>query len=264
MNVRSVILALSLALPAIPPSLHAASPDEIQVRIYRYFLVRAKEGDMNSQYIVGTKLETGTGTDTNIDEAYSWYAKAAAQGHDLAKRKIETRNGVARRSEPAPEPARPAPRPAARPAPVVVAKAPAGAAVNIMDAVLSGTWLRNRGPAEYLPSARNHCLQTTATDIVCFSEEFTRPVGDKRVTFTTKATLTGFNDRDGSFTLNYLHNVIDIDSGNVVAAKDNPVDLRASEGWQQPGYSLDCRLNGERAVSCISADRKISLQFSKS
>lgn len=278
------LLFLALAVPA-----HAE--EDIQVRIFNAYLEQANAGDSNSQFIVASRYENGKGTARDLDKAYEWYEKAAAKGHPLAQRKVEDRQAAknpasqadpiadklaaaaaaesraakAAAPKPAPTPARaPTPKPAE---PVVVAKAPEPvASINTQQAVMGGKWSRQQRPAEYLPSARAACLQTNASEVTCFSEDITRNVGDKGLTYTVKATLSGLDGRDGRFNLLYVYNVADVNGspyGQPTSALADANDLTARTGWQEPGVKMECRLSDERSMTCTRADRKGSYQFSR-
>jgi hypothetical protein len=65
----------------------------VQTRVFNYFLKRANEGDMNSQFIIGSRYENGTGVAQDKDKAFEWYEKSAAQGHPIAQQKMENRVG---------------------------------------------------------------------------------------------------------------------------------------------------------------------------
>lgn len=46
-----------------------------------WFLKSAQQDYMDAQYEMGRRYESGTGVQKNYSEAFSWYSKAAAQGH---------------------------------------------------------------------------------------------------------------------------------------------------------------------------------------
>lgn len=52
----------------------------------------ADRGYPHAQYVLGGRYEHGTGVKADIDEAFRWYQKAAAQGHVLAIQRL--REGV--------------------------------------------------------------------------------------------------------------------------------------------------------------------------
>lgn len=314
---------------------HAAETEDVQTRIFNYFLKRANEGDMNSQFVIGSRYETGVGVQQDKVKAYEWFAKSAAQGHPLAMQKMEdhlhppgtavnttadkntdkkdsappraaeTRTpthtpthtptkpaSATRTSAPVPvtvvatRPSAPTPAIATRPpaanvaipatkapepiAPVqTVVKAPPEPVVNVpvvntLDVIMKGAWKRGPSPAEYLPSVKTSCLQSGTDEVVCFSQELQRAIGNSLLTYTVKATLTNFA-KDGSFDISYLYNVTDIGKADKPAPnqdKDGASDIAAKLGWQEPARHLECKASSERALTCIK-DKRYSLHFAK-
>ena len=49
----------------------------------------AKQGDYDAQYSVGVCYEEGIGVEADINSAYDWYSRAAAQGHSGAKKAMK-------------------------------------------------------------------------------------------------------------------------------------------------------------------------------
>jgi TPR repeat protein len=145
-----------------------------------------------------------------------------------------------------------------------ISEKPPAPNINIAQAVLGGKWGRNRRAAEILPSPLSTCLQTSATEIVCFSQELTRNVNGHGITYTVKATLNGIGNRDSHLSISYLYNVIDVNSkpfSQTNSSQADFADLAARTGWQDPGTRLDCRLNDEHNLACTRPDRKLSYQF---
>lgn len=192
----------------------------------------------------------------------------------VRERKVEL--PVARPKEPvaraAPERAAAVAAPAVaprQPEPVVVAKAEVAApaptpSINAMQALLGGKWSRQQRAAEYLPSPRTACLQSNANEVVCFSEEVTRNVSGNGMTYTVKATLSGLNNREGRFNLQYVYNVVDVNGKPFTktnSALEDAGDMALRTGWQEPGIQMECRMNDERSVSCTRTDRKGSYQY---
>lgn len=325
------IALLLLSLLVFAPVLAANETGDVQNRIFSYFLNRANEGDMSSQFIIGSRYENGTGVERDLDKAYQWYAKAAAQGHPLALQKMEDRTNpgakvekaneegiqqqakeAARVKEQAAQAAQSAQAAKAReqglreqaaktareqalrdqaakaareqalareqaakaaqavvkinPEPIPVAKVTTSelpeVVINAMDIILKGSWKRNQSPAEYLPSAKTSCLQAGDGEVVCFSQELHRTVGNSSLVYTAKATLSNFA-KNGEFTVNYVYNVVDIDTAKNPAPnqdKDGAADIAAKLGWQEPGRNLDCKAVNEKAITCIK-DKKYTLHF---
>lgn len=272
---RFAVLLLALLFAG---SAFGQQTDDLQARTFKYFMTRANNGDMNAQFIIGNRYASGQGVKRDLDKAYTWYAKAAEQGHEVAKEKLERRNRAAQEAEKAVQQAaaaaqaekvvKPVKKPPAKVSqpPVTVARAPAKKpatlGINAMNLVLSGTWLRNQQAAEYLPSAKTSCVKASASNIVCFSKEFGTDVGNSALTYTVKSTLSDF-DNDGRFTIKYLYNVLEIDKKKDAAKDDHgPADIALKQGWQDPGSVLQCRANDKRRVTC-SRGNKYTLHFSK-
>ena len=57
-----------------------------------YRLVPNVMGEPLAMYALGTCYEAGVGVPPDVDEAVKWYRKAAAQGNDLAKKRLEELN----------------------------------------------------------------------------------------------------------------------------------------------------------------------------
>lgn len=146
----------------------------------------------------------------------------------------------------------------------VAEQAPSPPSINMIATVLGGHWSRNRQPAEFLPSARAACLQSGRAEIVCFSSELTRNVGDVGVTYNVKATLSGLDSREGRFALSYVYNVLHVaNKPEPDALVADTGDLQVRTGWQEPGHTLDCRFSDESSVTCTRADRRLSYQFAR-
>lgn len=295
---RLAVLCLVL-LSGIAAAADDESDAAIQQNIFNSYLQQAERGDANAQFVVASRYESGRGVTQDLNKAYYWYEQAAKKGQPLAQAKLDERTeeraaatraaapvepaererpptkarptrveAPARAREPA-RPVHPIARVAAKPVEVVVARATpseplAAPAINTVQAVLNGKWSRNQQPAEFLPSSLTTCLQSNPSEIVCFSQELTRNVGDNGLTYTVKATLSGVNNREGRFSLRYMYNVTDINGRPYAHASGTQTDLgdlATRDGWQEPGVQLDCRLGDEHQMSCARADRKVSYQF---
>jgi hypothetical protein len=169
---------------------------------------------------------------------------------------------AARREEPKQEAKAPAPE-------IVVAKAPPVVElpkpdINVTQALLAGKWKRNQEEAEYLPSARAACLQSSNTEMICFSEELTRNIDNAGLTYNVKSVVSGFNNKEAKFNLRYVYNVVHI--ANKPHAAPNGMssemnDMVVKTGWQEPGVAMECRLRDEHSLSCTRNDRKMTYQF---
>lgn len=143
---------------------------------------------------------------------------------------------------------------------------PSPAITNTLQSVLAGKWSRNQGFAEILPSAVTTCLQNGPNEAVCFSEDLTRNIDNRGLTYSVKSTLSNFNNREGRFSLHYIYNVVDVN--NKPFAKPSSAfagggDLAMRNGWQEPGIRMECRMNDERALLCTRNDRKANYQFTR-
>lgn len=155
------------------------------------------------------------------------------------------------------------------PATEVVAKAtvaeePPRPAINVIQALLGGKWERNRQDAEFLPSSRAACLQSSSAEVVCFSQELTRNVDNTGLTYNVKSVISGINNKDAKFNLRYIYNVVDIAGRPYPQPSGMPGesnDIIAKTGWQEPGISMECHLRDEHSLTCTGADRKMTYQF---
>jgi hypothetical protein len=167
-----------------------------------------------------------------------------------------------RRDEPKPEIKAPVPE-------IVVAKAasvvePPKPDINVTQALLAGKWKRNQEEAEYLPSANAACLQSSNTEVVCFSGELTRNVDNAGLTYNVKSVISGFNNKEAKFNLRYVYNVVHV-AGKPHAAPNGASseinDMVVKTGWQEPGVAMECRLRDEHSLSCTRNDRRMTYQF---
>lgn len=143
---------------------------------------------------------------------------------------------------------------------------PSPAITNILQSVLAGKWSRDQGFAEILPSPVAACLQNGPNEVVCFSEDLTRNIDNRGLTYSVKSTLSNFNNREARFNLHYIYNVVDMN--NKPFAKPSSTfagggDLAVRNGWQEPGIRMECRMSDERAMLCTRNDRKANYQFTR-
>jgi len=299
-----VTLVLLCGLFLLPIS--AQSSDDVQARIFQYFLTKANDGDANAEFIVGNRYESGNGVPQDVNKAYMWYQKAAAKGNQPAQDKLNERKHAAEQvqkskeevvkereqaaraeAERAARARRDAERAArARVRAIAQAERAAKAAsaarlarnvtsvvpmreqpespVDAMKILLSGKWFQGQSAAEYLPSASTSCLRASGSQIVCFSEQLSREIGDSALTYTVKSTLSNFN-RNGSFTVNYMYDVMDIGksrSGYAANSANDGSNLAARLGWQQPGQTLQCKASDDRTLVCTTQQKRL-LQYTK-
>ena len=50
----------------------------------RWFILAARQGDAHAQYYLGRAYSSGEGVPKDIESAYAWLARSAAQGHKKA------------------------------------------------------------------------------------------------------------------------------------------------------------------------------------
>lgn len=81
-------IAVALLLAVTLPAFAATSEPDVMSKLFDAQLALAKNGDINAYYHIGEMYEKGLGTPQNLDEARSWYAKAADNGQGLARDKL--------------------------------------------------------------------------------------------------------------------------------------------------------------------------------
>jgi membrane protein involved in colicin uptake len=135
--------------------------------------------------------------------------------------------------------------------------------VNAMDVVLGNLWQANKTSAEILPSPNTSCLRTAAAEVTCFTGESQQTVGANKLSYTVKSVLNRFA-KDGSFLVHYVYNVTDVDKAGAKAAAGglSLSEIKPNLGWQEPGYTANCRAGTDRSIQCVT-DRKAVVQFVK-
>ena len=123
---------------------------------------------------------------------------------------------------------------------MVMASAERVTITDISDVVLKNKWNNGSVPADYLPSDSTHCLRSSGSEIICFSDEKQRVIAGQQVTFTTKATLSDFKT-DGSFQVKYNYNAVQVGKASSPGVSVDPNGLKLVQGWQEPTLSLACR-----------------------
>ncbi len=96
-----IAIGLLCALFMLPA--YAQPREGVQVRIFQYFLAKARSGDPNAEFIVGNLYETGKGVPQDSNKAKKWYEKAAAHGNQSAKDKLGQKSHAAELAEKAKE-----------------------------------------------------------------------------------------------------------------------------------------------------------------
>lgn len=120
---------------------------------------------------------------------------------------------------------------------------------DITDVVMNNKWRNNSESADYLPSSTTHCLRASGSEIVCFSDEKQRTINGMQITYTTKATLTGFRP-DGTFQIKYNYNAIRIDKVPNHGVSVDPNGLKLEQGWQKPRLDINCRTSDRINLYC--------------
>lgn len=149
----------------------------------------------------------------------------------------------------------------ARAAPVVEPPKPD---INVAQVLLGGKWKRYQQPAEFLPSSQVACLQSSSTEITCFSGELTRNIDDAGLTYNVKSVISGINNKEARFNLRYVYNVVHVAGKPHAAPNGMPSeinDMAVKTGWQEPGVALECRLRDAQSLSCNRNDHKMTYQF---
>ena len=143
-------------------------------------------------------------------------------------------------------PPKPKPKPKAAPKRVDIP--------DIMDVVVKNNWKSGSMAADYLPSTATQCAKA-GKEVICFSDERARIVGDKKVTYTAKATLNNFK-RDGTFRVSYVYNAIKLDPTNKHGANKDAYGLRAKEGWQEPQLIVNCKTTDRKNLYCTNGNSR--------
>lgn len=240
----------------------------------------AEQGHGPAQFKLGQFHELGlAGLSPAPDLAQQWYGKAASNGSKLAldlfaekereeqerdrnrqreaeaeqqrrrqaeiAREQENQRRAARERERRQMAAAAAPKPSASKAD----KGPKLTPAQLLEHIAAGPWREARDrPAEFLPTGDMNCLKSGENQITCFSEERARDVSESRLTFSVKAVLEDFG-ADSSFNVRYIYNVLEKESRSANAGRDS-YGLGLARGWQQPGYSAECRLRELGRVEC--------------
>jgi len=246
----------------------------------------AKNNHNGAQYKLGELYEKGLGLKKDNRKAGNWYKKAAANGSRLAKARLEKvssdkkisqskarlqaaekKKEENRKRRLAEDRARKekarkkkehqhqlaaarARREKDRHAKLAPKKTVTTVSIpDIMDVVLKGQWTRLSRPAGLLPSSLNRCLKAGEKEIVCFSKEQYRTVGNSQLIFTSKMTLSDFNS-NGRFNITYFYNVLDSTYLSEDAEDVDPFGLRAEKGWQEPYLKMACQAKSRKQLRC--------------
>lgn len=136
-----------------------------------------------------------------------------------------------------------------------VTKKPSYDVSQLISEIMNREWRAEGRAAEFLPTSDTGCLKTNETEVTCFSQERSRSVAGKKVTYALKAVLRDFKE-NGAFDVNYIYNVIELKDA---AGKGDATDrygLLPKDGWQQPGVDVRCELNGSKQIQCSGSKVK--------
>ena len=128
---------------------------------------------------------------------------------------------------------------------------------QLVSQVLDAKWRSANTAAANLPSTVNNCLKSSDSEIICFSTEQQRIVGNSNVMFTTKSTLTNFQ-ANGQFDIKYYYNVLDISSSEAKGPATDPAGLRLAKGWQEPQLLMKCQVIDNKRLSCVQGKYKFN------
>lgn len=265
---RIVLILLTLCI--VPA--HAQEGVDPRAKVFDYFLERASTGNMKAQYIVGTKYQAGIGIRKNTEKAHEWYKKAAAQGHREAKTKLANwgkpgssqkpsaqKTGKPKQSVNRPLTSAALSRPVSKPASKAVSSGP----IDIIRTIMEGKWMQDQSPSVHLPSKNVDCVITSDSEISCFSKKLERHLGKWSVVYTTKATLSNFNNRNGKFRISYRYNAIKTKRGSGASSDGltHMADMTDKKGWQ-PKQTLDCVAKSKASLICKNANKR-TFRFKK-
>jgi hypothetical protein len=224
-------------------------------KAYKNLSTAAKAGIPTAQFYLAKMYEQGDGVNADRNTALKWYRQAAKGGYYQAKYKIKQ---LSQAPPPKPKP-KPKPAPKPRPQPKPVRAKPAKPQVNtgLMQVLQDGNWVRENRAADYLPSVETRCKVEGDETLECSSEPQTRNSGFAIITFTTEATLSGFNSAD-QFEVSYVHNVlrakaVENDAPAALGDEDEETvkpKVNVKLGKQSKEHHLNCELENENTVVC--------------
>lgn len=255
----------------------------------------AQQNQYKAQYKLGNLYEYGTGVKQDIRRAMEWYKLAAKNSRsqvvdqmnhqafvhrqEAMKRRLSTMNAEKQKRERDRKLAQERDRKLAqerarqekalrqqqlaaarrRAAIEATRKQVAVARVNIpdiSDIILKNKWRTGTESADYLPSSSTHCLRSSGEQIVCFSDQKQRVIGGQRVTYTTKATLTGFRP-NGTFHIKYNYNATNLAKAAKRGLPADPNGLKLVKGWQEPPMQMNCRTTDRINLYCAVGNSKL-------
>jgi len=130
----------------------------------------------------------------------------------------------------------------------------AAAIASHSKAILSRKWYDKQGAASVLPSTLNNCLESSNSEIVCFSKEQQKIITHSEVSYTAKSLIKDVK-YNGNFTLTYYFNVLDISESGEAGVSSDPLGLKVQEGWQEPQQKMQCNIRGKK-IQCLKDGSK--------
>jgi len=221
-------------------------------KAHDWFRKSANQKYVRAEYYLGSLYENGQGVSKNYSEALNSYKRALAGGYERASEGIKR---VAKAQKSAAQERRLAIVKTAKPKPI---PKPAPKTQSTKDKVLAGGWKKRNKSVEYLPSSLTQC-KNEKERVECLSADISRHIGMADISYTTKATLFGFED-NGSFKISYRNNVSKVtitDPEFAESGRKVPVTL----GWQDTDHKLVCQFENDRSLTCTKNKlRKIKLR----
>lgn len=236
----------------------------------------ADQGHAPAQFRLAQLHEQGRGLPRDERQALSWYTAAAEQGYQAATDRLQAivaeRQQRAAEAKARKQAQRAAEATARQQAQRAAEKKAAQAAIppatepvqaeaphfpHLRDTLLAAKWYHDGEPAQVLPSPTTNCLASGSDEIVCFTRELQRRLGEADLTYIAKTTLQSF-DELGRFELAYLFNVTRMRGR---AGGRDADGLQARAGWQEPGMRLRCRAQDARRLHCEDRASGGNLEF---
>ncbi len=120
--------------------------------------------------------------------------------------------------------------------------------------ILSRKWYDKDGAVSVLPSSVNNCLESSNSEIVCFSVEQHKIISNSEVSYTSKSIINDIK-YNGSFTLAYYFNVLDISVASEAGISQDALGLKVQLGWQEPQQKMQCSIRNGK-IQCLRDGHK--------
>ncbi len=209
----------------------------------------AKKNIPSAQFQLANMYELGTGVSQNLPKAIAWYKKADQYGYYLAKAKVtrlqkllKTGGSIKRK--------------ATSQAVTKAKKAPS----PLIQALLSGRWLKRKSAVGYLPSIIANCSKDSYNSMHCISTSQERSTGSEIITYNTESVITAKNK--SNFSIVYSNNVLDValltvEDGDGEVVEQAP--SRIKKGKHGKKRTLNCRLKNNKSVKCSKGSSDFEL-----